>query len=135
MTAIGSNHTEYTSVLVPITPDTDQTRNDSDAEVPQADTPTTTDQAPSLDTAASDAAPTLLDAVVIDSEDQLSLLKFKNGKWYGKGYGMGKRWSRLKYNTFVQPNFGIEDGGVFLKHCREHPGKGCPIPAGDVRAT
>jgi len=64
-------------------------------------------------------------------ELQLSMLKF-DGKWWGIPFGRGHHWERLDYRGFVYPNFGTEDGGEFLRHCRANPGKRHRIPTGDA---
>jgi hypothetical protein len=77
------------------------------------------------------------DATTADPYDglQLSLLKYQSGKWFGKAFGKGMPLQRLEFEAFVKPNFGIEDGGVFIRGCRAKPGKLCPIPEGDARVA
>ena len=65
--------------------------------------------------------------------EQISLLKYSaDGKWFGKAFGEGKEWEPLDFDSFVEPSFGVEDGGVFLTHCQAKPGKERPIPPGKV---
>ena len=70
--------------------------------------------------------------------EQYALLKYtprEEWEWHGKALGRGKQWRPLDYNSFVQPTFGIRDGGAFLCKCRDNPARPQPIPDGDARAT
>ena len=65
--------------------------------------------------------------------EQISKLKYAaNGKWYGKAAGVHKEWELLDFDSFVKPNFGVEDDGVFLAHCQAKPGRKRSIPPGKV---
>ena len=71
-----------------------------------------------------------------ETADKLKLLSFllytDDGKWSGKAAGRGKKLKSLDFDSFVEPNFGVEDGGVFLAHCQANQGVMCTIPAGKV---
>ena len=54
-------------------------------------------------------------------------------KWFGKAAGTHKDWYLLEFDSFVMPNFGVEDDGVFLAHCRAKAGKKCQIPVGKAK--